>query len=192
MVTTTQVRQTLSKATGLPQSEVNTRLKWLAQQRIIPEGKRGPGGGANLEAKDIVNILLSLAYPEAKTAPAHVEEFAKLKTVESDGKEWTLRDALLDQIKLYQDGERLRKSEMQLDRILLIFDKDWPYAELDFMPRGSSSEQRSFADSRLTFFRGPLPSNISEMKLAQITRAVVLNGGVVQWIVDTLAGNDDG
>ena len=100
MVTTAQVRQTLSKATGLPQSEVNTRLKWLAQQRVLPEGKRGPGGGVELNAKDLVNILLSLACPEAKTAPAYVEEFAKL-IVKVDGKTLTLREAVLDQIEAF-------------------------------------------------------------------------------------------
>ena len=178
MATTNTVVEKIAAETGWKSSDVRNRARWLIRDGYIPKGKPGPNGGAQLTSEHLIFLLLSLACPDGKRSSNFVKQFAALKT-EFKGRMWTLKEAMLDRLEAWRNDDRLIKQDVELERILLIFDEKWPTAEMQFRDRGT----RDMPVHWLRFAKG---KEGPDQGLAELKPAVVFNGGLIMLISDIL------
>ena len=188
MPTTSKAVKVIAEETGWKESDIRNRARWLVRDGRLPKGRPGPKGGADLTARHLVLLLLSLACPEGKRSSEFVLRFAGLLTTDGE-KEWTLMEALLDRIDAFHKDERLPNQDYRLDRVLLIFKEGWPIAEMDFVRRDTTTDGRGFPDARLVFAEG-VDGEGPNVGLAEMFPAVVINGGVIIVVSDLLEGDD--
>lgn len=178
MATVSQAVRRISKATDWSPVDLKHRARLLIEDGLLPKGKGGPGGAPHITTRDFVTLILSMAVPIAKQSPDHIQRFRDLETEDDDGKILRLEDALINRIELWSDKARVKASKINVIKLLLVFDKKYPEAEIVWRYKNDKPKVlRLLSFARKGHEREPLRTD-----LAKCNKAVQF-GPAIFWIL---------